>query len=452
MRVIFLVYRTNYYRYYTPVIQEALRRGYTVECWHDYSAPRTGTKGFTFPDIQHVPDFPGSGQPQKTVFEGPEDLEKKLREAKTIDAVVSIYPLKFSLPNAFLDQFPFTWVTLMTGPDNFFQIPQLGFLKKRRNKELFLVHSESYAEKGQLFLKNFHPEYTDYLYPDNTRMMVSGNAEFDAFKGIDPDAVRAKYGLPAGKKILLYLPFPYCNRNRSSAWERAFCGLFTNTASAPDGMLVHDKKNHILKDFMQKSQNLLRVMQDPLSRRFLAQGMNEAKVFHSIREFCLRNNLHLVVKPRMKFPVADYVKESADQIVWDDERQQNPPVLKELLTVSRMCVMYYSFASLAAIYAGVYCLNVNVPKEFFINEAQRFWFSGEKGSQFNYPGVIETWEIEDVISRLPQLHLKRFEMDREKNQEFIRNYMGYGDGLCSRRVWDAVNAAARKRPKKEKAA
>jgi hypothetical protein len=452
MRVVFLVYRTNYYRYYTPVIQEALRRGYSVECWHDYSAPRTGSKAFSFPDIEHIPNFPDSGRPPGVIFEGPGDLEKKLREAKTIDAVVSICPSKFSLPDASLDEFPFTWVTLMTGPDNFFQIPQLGFFKKRRNKELFLVHSGSYAEKGRLFLKNFHPGYTDYLYPDNTRIVVSGNAEFDAFKTINPDAVRAKYGLPPDKDVLLYLPFPYCNRNRSSAWERAFCGLYANTATAPDGSYAHDKKNFLIKDFIQKSWNLLRVMQDPLSRRFLAQGMNEAKVFQTIREFSRRNNLHLVVKPRMKFPVADYVKECADLVVWDDETQQNPPILKELLTVSRMCVMYYSFASLAAIFAGVYCLNINLPREFFIDEAHRFWFSSEEGSQFNYPGVIETWEIEDVIERLPQMHVRRFEMSREKKQEFIRNYMGYGDGLCSRRVWDAVKAAARKRPKKEKAA
>jgi len=366
--------------------------------------------------------------------------------------VVSICPLKFSLPDASLDEFPFTWVTLMTGPDNFFHIPKLGFLKKRRNKELFFVHSESYAEKGKAFLKNFHPEYTDYLYPDNTRMMVSGNTEFDAFKTIDPDAVRTKYGLPSGKGILLYLPFPYCNRNRSSAWERAFCGLYANTAMASDGSYAHDKKNYIIRDFVQRSWNLLRVMQDPLSRRFLAQGLNEAKVFEAIRQFCSRNNLSLVVKPRMKFPVADYVKEQADWVAWDDEKQQNPPLLKELLTVSRMCVMYYSFASLAAVYAGVYCLNINVPKEFFVDEAHRFWFSAEEGSQFNYPGVIETWEIEDVIQRLPQMHLKRFEMNREKNQEFIRSYMGHGDGRCSRRVWDAVKTAVREKLKKRQTA
>ena len=452
MRVIFLVYRTNYYRYFTPVIQEALRRGYTVECWHDYSAPRTGNKGFSFPDIQFVPDFFGLGRPQASVFNGPEDLSKKLREDKTADVVVSLHPLKFSLPDASLDEFSFTWATLMTGPDNFFETPKLGFLKKRRNKELFLVHSDHYAQQGKAFLKNFHPEHTDYLHPDKTRVVVTGNAEFDAFKAINPDDVRAKYGLPAGKKILLYLPFPYCNRNRSSAWERAFCGLYTNTATAPDGSYAHGKKNYIVKDFIQKSQNLLRIMQDPLSRRFLTQGVSEPRVFKSVREFCTRNNVHLVVKPRMKFPVADYVKECADQVIWDDEQEQNPPVLKELLAVTRMCVMYYSFASLAAVYAGVYCLNINLPKEFFIDDAHRFWFSHEKGSQFNYPGVIETWDIEDVMERLPQLHLKKFELDERKHRQFIRDYVGYGDGLCSRRVWDAVAADVKKKTKTVRAA
>ena len=45
MRLAFLVQRANFYRLYAPIVDEALRQGWDVECWHDYSQARDGQKG-----------------------------------------------------------------------------------------------------------------------------------------------------------------------------------------------------------------------------------------------------------------------------------------------------------------------------------------------------------------------------------------------------------------------
>ncbi len=439
MKVVFLVHRTNYYRYLTPVIQEALNRGHEVECWHDYSAPRHGLKGYSFPFLEHMPVFSGTRQPTPKAFAGIAELEPLLY-SRQIDVVCSIYPLKLSLPHASLDSFSFTWVTLMTGPDSFFQIPKFELLKKRENKELFMAYSDFFVEKGRVFLEKYYPSHKNYLDSDYTKVFVPGNPEFDAFRDIQEEHVRDKYGLPSGKKILLYLPFPYCNRNRHSAWERAFCGRLTDTAVSPGGLLVHDKRRAPLKRFMTDVSHFLRICRDPLSLDYLLRKIDEAGVFKSIRKFCDRNDLYLVVKPRLKFPVAEYVKETADLVVWDNEQEENPPILKELLSVTKICAMYFSFASLASIYHQVFCLNINLPDEFFVNDAQRFWFSNTLGGSFNYPGVIETWEMVDVIQKLPQTPLETFDVDAGQHREFVRKFVTHDDTLSSRRVWNIVES------------
>ena len=57
MRLAFHIPRSNYYRLLTPVIDEALGRGLTVECWHDYGEARGGSKGYLFPDRDAAPKF-----------------------------------------------------------------------------------------------------------------------------------------------------------------------------------------------------------------------------------------------------------------------------------------------------------------------------------------------------------------------------------------------------------
>src|SRR5947209_19438151 len=88
MRIAFLIRRKNYYRPLAPVVEEALRRGYQVECWHDWSQPRTGMKASEFPD--EAPVY-RSGSPGIRNFKGLVDLAERWR-AEPPDAVLSLEP------------------------------------------------------------------------------------------------------------------------------------------------------------------------------------------------------------------------------------------------------------------------------------------------------------------------------------------------------------------------
>ena len=57
MRLAFLVQRANFYRLYAPIVDEAIRQRWDVECWHDYSQARHGQKGYNFPALESAPRF-----------------------------------------------------------------------------------------------------------------------------------------------------------------------------------------------------------------------------------------------------------------------------------------------------------------------------------------------------------------------------------------------------------
>ena len=87
MKASFIIWRISHYRILAPVIEEALARGWSVECWHDYEHPKNGSKGYQFPQLDQVPIFKNR-QPTVRSFRSEEELEKLPVETKT-DVVLS---------------------------------------------------------------------------------------------------------------------------------------------------------------------------------------------------------------------------------------------------------------------------------------------------------------------------------------------------------------------------
>src|SRR5262249_12317397 len=81
MRIGFLVHRRTFYKYYAPLIEEALRRRDVVFCLHDFTQPSDGPKGYDFPVPDSVPQFQ-FGTPQVLVCKSQDDF---LNHARTQD-------------------------------------------------------------------------------------------------------------------------------------------------------------------------------------------------------------------------------------------------------------------------------------------------------------------------------------------------------------------------------
>lgn len=71
MRFAFVIRRLNYLRAWGPLVDAALRRGWPVELWLDWSQPAFGPKASEFPAA--VPIF-RAGRPETHLFDGDEDL------------------------------------------------------------------------------------------------------------------------------------------------------------------------------------------------------------------------------------------------------------------------------------------------------------------------------------------------------------------------------------------
>jgi hypothetical protein len=438
MKAVFLIYRLGYYRFLAPLIDEGLRRGLEVECWHDYSQPKTGKKGYSFPDIKDIPSFKGENQPKIRIFYGDRELENLLLEHKGIDVVFSIHMSYRRLEKAAVSKFPFRWATIMTGADSLFEFKEvLRENPKPNSKEIFFVHSRDWLNRAKEYLNRFYPGHRDFL-DGEMRCEIVGNPEFDAFSKADREITQQKYGIPKEKPVLLYLPFPYDNRSQNSAWERAFCGMYVNTAVTKDGVYLHGKKKGLIKNTVQKAYCLYQIAKDRATWKYWIKGLNEKKVFTAVRRFCDRNNLFLVVKPRLKFPVAEIVNDKSDLMIWDDEKQQDPPALKELLMTAKLTVSFFSSSVFTSVAAGVPHLNVTLPENFFMHERHRFLFTEEAPSEFNFEGVCKSWTVEEMIAKFDKSNISDFAIGRDKYNDYVKKYLGFNDHGASKRIFDFI--------------
>ena len=57
MKICFIIYRIVDFQLLSPIIDEALKLNWKVECWHNYGHSKTGTKGYQFPDINKCLKF-----------------------------------------------------------------------------------------------------------------------------------------------------------------------------------------------------------------------------------------------------------------------------------------------------------------------------------------------------------------------------------------------------------
>lgn len=441
MKIVFLITRNNFYRYFTPVIKEALRRGYTVECWHNYfTQPKKGPKSFTFPYLEDSPNFSGH-RVTKRIFNSDKELFAMLFADNSIDVVCSVNRPNGKSLDREVKMFSFVWAVLMTGADSFVEIGNFDCADHpRKIKEVFFLFSEYWLNKGVDFVNKFYPEKSYFLDNKYARCLAIGNPEYDIFKEIiDKEEVRRKYDIPSGKSILLYLPFPYdVDYVRGEAWRRAFCGILTNTAQTKDGVYIHNKKKTFFRNILHKAHCMRRIVFDLQARDMWARGINEARLFLSVRKFCDNNDLCLVVKPRFKFSVAEYIKKTADCIVWDDEKQNDPPMLKELLSLSRLTISYYSHSVLPSVFAKAYHLNVHLPEIVFVSDAQRYLFRDDEDSMFDFSGVCQSWSIEKMIKLLPGCHIDEFTMDEARLRLYTERYLGFSDCNSSGRFFDIL--------------
>ena len=419
MHAAFLITRLNHVKHFAGAVEEALARRWSVTLLCDHTGAQsqpTGWKGYDFPRLDAMPLFV-NGAPRVQAFTAVDELAELIRrEAIRVLFVVGARPILAELRAQFpstallIAQIQSSWDTLMlhVSPATLPHLDAIygfsaGWIDWWGDYQVAYGHIR--ADERE----TWHGRLKDRYVP-------VGFAEAEQLKHLDRTGLRARLGLPEGRPIVLYLPFPF------QSVSREFWPHRIHRPRRTIGAL------HVLASGRREWWSYVR------------RGWNDRGLVTRVRQLCDRNDALLVVKSRMKNTVPQYLRRLADLTLYDDAYY--PATILELLAISTLCVHYYSFTVSEAAYAGVpsLCLSPSAqewPKihtQKMVVEA----FSAAPESLYNFPGAVWSLSIPQAFDRLAALSLDTLALNPGRRSAYLEKFFGPGDLDVAARIHDDV--------------
>jgi hypothetical protein len=239
--------------------------------------------------------------------------------------------------------------------------------------------------------------------------------ELDILSQINPDDVRRRLGLPQGRPVVLYLPFPL-RSNPQTFWLRR---VFTPATRLVQGL------GTLLARRMEYWEHARR-------------GWNDRRLVESVREFCDRADAILVMKSRLKDPIPRYARALADRVLYDPSHY--PPTILELLSLASLCIHAYSTAVFEAAYCSVpsLCLAPDRPDMGLPDHVHDLVYNGGLGGIFNWPGTAYCIPLREAFDGLRRWSLTDFPLDTAARKRYVERFLGFDDGRSSGRLLDVA--------------
>ncbi|MDP2950869.1 MAG: hypothetical protein Q8N55_00640 [bacterium] len=384
----FIIQRNTYYKFFGCLIDEALKRGHKVFCFHDYSQPQTGKKGYQFPHLRQSPRFK-NGSVSAISFQTEEELMKMAIYDK-VDAFVSLHFLEqYTNLRKLSQKAGIKWVALQHGLDS------LGSVECLKEPDLYLFYSKEWLKFAFEFLAKKELPLNKELIESKVKFI--GFPELDQAQLINPYEIKAKWGIPENQKVVLFLPFPFGATN-DRFWSQF---IFGNTFF-PARLLL--KKN----DF-----------------RFCMV----------LKDFCKRNDVFLLVKSRRKDPVKPYLSKIADKVLYDE--QEYPSTIIECFSISNLCLNFVSTAVTESVALG--CPNISIlPSKAYKDIQNPLWelLLNQYRDLFDFKGATQLVSITDAFKLLKEKTLNDFTLDIASQQEYVKKYIGSNEP--SKRAVDEI--------------
>lgn len=396
MRIAFLIKRANFYRLYAPVVDEALRQGWEVECWHDYSQARNGQKGYNFPAVESAPRFV-HGKPRFRTYYGSRELRGLLQQDST-DAVVSLTSRSYELGDGAVSSSA-RWLMLQHALSNFVAYGCEGFL----SSDGVGLYSDHWAELGLDYFRE-----RQLIRPGNhteeqiqKKAVAVGFPEMEAAKLVNPGEVRRRLGIPPDRPVVVLLPYSYGFGLSSSRATHTHRGRWAQLSC------------------------------------IARECWTDVRVVRAVRAFCDRNGAYLIVKARLKRRPPAYAKALADMHLYDESVY--PATILEILSIASLCIGSYSTTVHETAYLGVPYLCIRPAcRDVRGDPALQRVFLDRRHSSFDFPGVSVVVEAPEVSRVLPRKSLGDFTMNAEARTAYVARFLGYDDGHNSKRVLDEV--------------
>lgn len=435
MKIAFHIQRMNWYRVLSSAIEEALRRGHHVECWHDASA--RGLQD-NIPATSRVPFFI-SGEPIIREYFDEEWLPERI-QGKNVDVVVDCLPPPARTVKKWVEVSDRSrWVLLDAPPTD--SIWNIGSEAQLAAIDLFAMQSEKHIQDSIVMMTQDRHELLAYIKKNaamigrhwinivrdrfsfqwgpshveyfKKKAIVCGNTALDICSQIDAEAVRHRWDIPKGKKVVALLPCPYGNYTVALPWEKIFMSR----------SLMHNLR--ISMAYLFRWGNI----SNPFNV-FLYKN-----VIKLLKEFCERSDALLVAKLRHSRPADDAVKMYADIIL--EKESFHPHTALELYKVSALTVGFYSSGAIEAVALDSPYLNIQVPgfpKEFYCKRLLPAYTYCDRRD-----GVVWDFNHND-FNQITRLSLSSFKLNSDERDAYLLDHLGFFDGRASVRFLDAVEA------------
>lgn len=395
-RVAFVIKRKTHYRLLGAAVEEALRRGWQVECWHDWSHSRTNWKGHDFPDLE--PAF-RSGAPRFIRYQGLDELGERF-QIEPPDAVVCVDPPEPEIAAAS----PAPWLWLQFATD---LVLHPGSARGVHDAAALGVFSPWWVKRLR---QNLGEALVDRAA--RRRMQPVGMPMLDLADEIDPEEVRWQYGLPRHRPLVLYLPFP---------WRSCPVRPWVQRAAR----LAGPRAPHVA---------------GAVNRR-LGPPRSDRRIVQALAAFCERNGATLVVKSRLKDPSPKYLRRVAGAHF--DERQEgyHPPLTLKLLRCAALCVHFYSAVVVESVFCGVPSLCLGPAPEVMgldrIANATRL-YHGREGGLYNWPGAAHWRALDGAVGELGRAGLADFPLEPAARRAYVERFLGWDDAKSGARFADLI--------------
>jgi len=390
MKIAFMVLRSTFYKYFASVIDEGLQKGHEVFCFHDYSQPRSGNKDYQFPYKENIPKF-FNEKPKVFDYNGENDFVKKIKD-HNIDVIISLHYTKKQINlRKTLKQQGIVWVCLQHSFDTILHADNLDFPDKALiYSDIWLDWILKYAvASGNLTENNIESKKQELK---NKVIKNIGFVEIDQKKLVDKEKIKKRWNIPARKRVVLFLPFPFGSGR--DIWS----------------YFIYSQRD-----------------------KFLVK---------SLKKFCEKNNAFLLVKSRKKDIVKPYLEKVADKVLYDENFY--PATILECLSISDLCINFYSSTVTEAIAMSTPNICIATSKRWSgVNNI--LWKTilkevrDNKGeSIFDFEKASYILSISQFIKKMKKAKFSDFILDKKQQSLYIEKFVGELDVNYSKKALNEV--------------
>ena len=430
MKILFPLYRFNWYRTVAPIVDEALRRGHEVVCLHNESG---GNFASNRPETSLLPRW-SYGQPAYEAYRSEQELWAKV-SGTDADLVVSIdLPLDEWIERAEWTRRRFAYLTVATtdtlrrlwSPAMLAATDAVAVRSEWEREACVLDHTTDYrpclercaalGRDGERYRPLMEPrvgrEWPEGLAEEfRAKTIVAGYPLLDGISLIDREEVFRRRGLEEDRPVIGLWSTPTLGRGFYGHWDRVF--------AQPDPLRF---RYRALRGYG------LRGLTQPYC--------NEATVLRAIRTFADRHGAQLVVKLRhYQGPDESLFTRYADAVVTEDSYY--PHSALELAAIADLMIGFHTVGMPEAVYAGAPVLNLTIPGfRPELHARTMHFFDG----MFSADGVVRRWAAEKVVRWLADARLEDFRVDPGARQAYLRQFAGPEGGNFAARLLDSVES------------